>query len=129
MAAMKWWGWGEEGIAFTHAGQPALGPFLHRVLDLDVTRVVSRPIAFGDLDVPEPSRSPELSAALDDAVGAGYVSTDPLDRVIHARGKSLRDLVRHRRGDLGRLPDMVVRPADEEQVAAVMRVALDADAV
>jgi alkyldihydroxyacetonephosphate synthase len=129
MAAMKWWGWGEEGVAFTHEGQPALGPFLRRALDLDVTRVVSRPIAFEELRVPEPSRSPELSAALEDAVGVPYGSTDPLDRVIHARGKSLRDLVRHRRGDLGRLPDVVVRPADEEQVAAVVRAALDADAV
>jgi alkyldihydroxyacetonephosphate synthase len=127
MAAMKWWGWGEEGVSFTHEGQPALGPFLQRMLDLDVDRVVSRPVAFGDLRIPEPSCSPELEAALQDA--ASDVSTDPLDRVVHARGKSLRDLVRHRRGDLGRLPDVVVRPADEGQVAAVMRAALDADAV
>jgi alkyldihydroxyacetonephosphate synthase len=62
-------------------------------------------------------------------VGEGYVSTDQLDRVNHARGKSLRDLVRHRHGDVGRLPDVVVRPADEEQVEALMRAALDADAV
>ena len=127
MAAMRWWGWGEEGVSFTHEDKPALGPFLQRALDLDVTRVVSRPTAFEELRVPEPSSSPELSAALRDAVGD--VSTDPLDRVVHARGKSLRDLVRHRRGDLGRLPDVVVRPADEEQVAAVVRAALDADAV
>jgi alkyldihydroxyacetonephosphate synthase len=127
MAALKWWGWGDEGVSFTHEDKPALGPFLERHLDLDVTRVVSRPIAFDDLRVPEPSLSPELSTALEEAVGD--VSTDPLDRVIHARGKSLRDLVRHRRGDLGRLPDVVVRPADEEQVAAIVRAALDADAV
>jgi alkyldihydroxyacetonephosphate synthase len=127
MAAMKWWGWGEDGVSFTHEGQPALGPFLQRVLDLDVNRVVSRPIAFDDLRIPEPSCSPELKAALQDA--APDASTDPLERVVHARGKSLRDLVRHRRGDLGRLPDVVVRPADEEQVQAVMRTALEADAV
>jgi alkyldihydroxyacetonephosphate synthase len=129
MAAMRWWGWGHEGVSFTHEDKPALGPFLQRALDLDVTRVVSRPVAFDGLRVPEPSRSSALSAALEDAVGEGYVSIDPLDRVIHARGKSLRDLVRHRRGDLGRLPDVVVRPADEEQVAAVVRAAVDADAV
>jgi len=129
MAAMRWWGWGEEGVSFTHEDKPALGPFLQRVLDLDVNRVMSRPASFDAVRVPEPSASPELTAGLQDAVGDGYVSTDPLDRVVHARGKSLRDLVRHRRGDLGRLPDVVVRPADEEQVAAVMRVALDADAV
>src|SRR5215212_6069903 len=129
MAAMRWWGWGEEGVSFTHEDKPALGPFLQRVLDLDVNRVMSRPASFDALRVPEPSASPELSAGLQDAVGDGYVSTDPLDRVVHARGKSLRDLVRHRRGDLGRLPDVVVRPADEEEVDTVMRAALRADAV
>src|SRR5215212_2475751 len=129
MAAMRWWGWGEEGVSFTHEDKPALGPFLQRVLDLDVNRVMSRPASFDALRVPEPSASPELSAGLQDAVGDGYVSTDPLDRVVHARGKSLRDLVRHRRGDLGRLPDVVVRPGGEEEVAAVLRAALAADAV
>ena len=89
----------------------------------------SRPVAFESLGVPEPSLSEALSAALAEAVGDGHVSTDPLDRVVHARGKSLRDLVRHRRGDLGRLPDAVVRPGDEDEVAAVLRAALDADAV
>jgi alkyldihydroxyacetonephosphate synthase len=129
MAAMKWWGWGDEGVSFTHEDKPALAPFLQRALDVDVTRIVAQPPALDDLRVPEPSLPRELSAALEEAVGGDSVSTEPLDRVVHARGKSLRDLVRHRRGELGRLPDVVVRAADEEQVAAVMRAALEADAV
>jgi alkyldihydroxyacetonephosphate synthase len=123
---MKWWGWGDDGVSFTHEDKPALAPFLRRALDVDVTRVVSRATDFDGLRVPPPSLPDELKTALE---AAADVSTDGLDRVTHARGKSLRDLVRHRRGDLGRLPDVVVRPADEEQVAAVMRAALDADAV
>jgi alkyldihydroxyacetonephosphate synthase len=124
---MRWWGWGDDGVSFTHEDKPALGPFLERNLDIDVSRPVSQPTAFHGLDIPEPSLAAGLAAALETAVGD--VSTDPLDRVVHARGKSLRDLVRHRRGDLGRLPDVVVRPADEDEVAAVMRLVLDADAV
>jgi alkyldihydroxyacetonephosphate synthase len=62
MAAMRRWGWGDEGVSFTHEDKPALGPFLQQALDLDVTRVASRPAAFDGLGVPEPSRSPELSA-------------------------------------------------------------------
>jgi alkyldihydroxyacetonephosphate synthase len=126
---MKWWGWGDEGVSFTHEDKPALAPFLRRALDVDVTRVVDQPATFADLRVPGPSLSPELAIALEQAVTPDNVSTDPLDRVTHGRGKSLRDLVRHRRGEVGRLPDVVVRPADEEQVAAVMRAALEADAV
>ena len=36
---------------------------------------------------------------------------------------------RHRRGEIGRIPDAVVRPGDEETVRAVMSAAVDADAV
>ena len=37
---------------------------------------------------------PELAAALAAAVGADHVSTEPMERVVHTYGKSLRDLVR-----------------------------------
>jgi alkyldihydroxyacetonephosphate synthase len=121
---MKWWGWGREDVSFTHEDKPALGPFLERVLGIDVTRVTARPMAFGDLPIPEASLSPELRAAL-----AGEVSTDPLDRLLHGRGKSLHDLVRTRRGELGRLPDAVVAPGDEDEVAAVLRAAIEHNAV
>src|ERR671922_1028979 len=128
-AGMKWWGWGDEGISFTHRDKPALAPFIKRHLGLDVEGETSRPTAFDDLHIPDPSLAPDLQAALEGAVGAEQVSTDPLDRVVHARGKCLRDLIRHRRGDLGRLPDAVVRPRQEDEVAAVMRAALDDDVV
>ena len=126
---MKWWGWGDEGVSFTHEDKPDLGPFIKRHLDLDVERPTARPVAFDDLAVPEPSLAPGLRVALQGAVGADRVSTDPLDRVVHARGKCLRDLIRHRRGDIGRLPDVVVRPGGEDEVEAVVRAALKADAV
>jgi len=126
---MKWWGWGHEDVAFTHEDKPDLGPFLQRHLELDVDQVSSPRVAFGDLRIPEPAVPPGLRAALEAAVGAEHVSTDPRDRLVHARGKSLRDLVRHRRGEIGRLPDLVVRPGGEDAAAAVLRAAIDADAV
>ena len=126
---MKWWGWGDEGVSFTHTDKPALAPFIKLHLGLDVEAETSRPVAFNDLRIPDSLLEPSLRSALEGAVGSERVSTDPLDRVVHARGKCLRDLVRHRRGELGRVPDVVVRPDDEDEVAAVLRVALDADAV
>jgi alkyldihydroxyacetonephosphate synthase len=126
---MKWWGWGDDGVSFTHTDKPALAPFIKLHLGLDVEAETSRPVAFDDLRIPDSSLEPSLRSALEGAVGSERVSTDPLDRVVHARGKCLRDLVRHRRGELGRVPDVVVRPDDEDEVAAVLRVALDADAV
>jgi len=129
MKRMKWWGWGDEGVSFTHEDKPGLGPFLKRHLDLDVDRVRSRPVDFETLDVPEPNLPVQVRAALEAAVGGEHVSTEALDRVAHARGKCLRDLVRHRRGQIGRIPDAVVRPGDEEAVRAVMSAAVDEDAV
>jgi alkyldihydroxyacetonephosphate synthase len=129
MGGMKWWGWGDEGVSFTHEDKPELAPFIKRHLDVDVERVASYPVAFEDLPIPEPLLPPGLQVALQGAARGEAVSTDPLDRLVHARGKCLRDLVRHRRGDIGRLPDVVVRPAAEEEVQAVMRAALEADAV
>jgi alkyldihydroxyacetonephosphate synthase len=127
--AMKWWGWGDENVAFTHDDKPGFRPFLLENLGVDVERTSARPPAFGDLDVPAPQLSEGLRAALERAAGDAHVSDDAHDRVVHARGKSLRDLVRQRRGELGRVPDVVVRPGDEAAVAEIMRAALDADAV
>ncbi len=129
MGRMKWWGWGNEGVSFTHEDKPALGPFLQQHIAVDASRPTARPVPFERLSVDEPSLPEELHGDLQRAVGEGQVSTDPLDRIVHARGKSLRDLVRTRDGDLGRLPDVVVRPRDEEAVAAVLRAAVEADAV
>ena len=118
MGQAKWWGWGDEAVAFTHADKPGLAPFLERALGLDVRGATSRPAGFDDLDIPESTLSPALRSELEAATGSAHVSTDALDRVVHARGKSLRDLVRHRRGDVGRLPDVVVRPADEDETSS-----------
>src|SRR3954465_10043144 len=128
-APMKWWGWGDEGVAFTHEDKPDLAPFIEREIGVDITAPPERPVAFESLDIPEPALDADLRAALEAAVGPAHVSTDALDRVVHARGKSLRDLVRHRRGELGRLPDVVVRPGSEADVEAIVRAVIDADAV
>ncbi|MDQ3631694.1 MAG: FAD-binding oxidoreductase [Actinomycetota bacterium] len=126
---MKWWGWGREDVAFSHEDKPGLAPFIAEHLGLDVSQKPLAPPAFAALTLHEPRLSDELRAALEAALGAEHVSTDGEDRVVHARGKSLRDLVRQRRGDLPRLPDVVVRPGDEDAVSAVLAAALTADAV
>lgn len=129
MAAMKWWGWGQEGVAFSHEDKPALRDFIRAAVAVDVAQRGRPPIGFDALEVPAAHLPDGLRDALVEAVGAEHVSLDDLDRVVHMRGKSLRDLVRTRRGDLGRLPDVVVRPADEDQVVAVLDAVLAADAV
>ncbi len=126
---MKWWGWGRESVSFSHGDKPDLAPFVRTHIGLDITRPPAQPPAFADLAIPVPTLPEPLRAALVAAVGAEHVHTDAHDRVVHAYGKSLRDLVRIRNADLGRLPDAVVYPDGEQAVRAVLAAALDADAV
>jgi alkyldihydroxyacetonephosphate synthase len=90
---------------------------------------VAAPVRFDQLPVPDPNVPPALRTELEQALSGRFVSIDPLDRVVHSRGKSLRDLIRQRRGHLARLPDVIVRPGTEEEVVAIVQAALQADAV
>ena len=126
---MKWWGWGEESVEFTLADKPDLAPFIARELGLDIERPTASPVGFDQLRIADPELPDALRRELDGAVGAEFVSVDRLDRVVHARGKSLRDLIRQRRGELPRVPDVIVRPGSEDEVAAVLAAAVACDAV
>jgi alkyldihydroxyacetonephosphate synthase len=126
---MKWWGWGDVHVAFTHTDKPALAPFVRERLGIDLDAPASPPPRFDDLDVPGSRAPAALRAELAAAVGDAHVTDDAHARVVHGFGKSLRDLVRVRRGELDRVPDLIVTPADEHEVVSVLRVALDADAV
>jgi alkyldihydroxyacetonephosphate synthase len=129
MTAMKWWGWGPEGVEFTHEDKPDLAAFIQRKIAVDVRGGTEAPVRFEDLRIPPPRLPDALRPELERAAGPEHVSTGALDRVVHARGKSLSDLVRQRRGHPARLPDVVVRPGGEEEVVAIMQAALAADAV
>jgi alkyldihydroxyacetonephosphate synthase len=129
MTAMKWWGWGHDGVEFTHADKPALASFIADKIAVDIRVKSTAPVRFEELQLGPPTLPTDLRTNLEEAVGESFVSTDPLDRVVHARGKSLRDLIRQRRGDLPRLPDVIVRPGDEAAVTAVVQAAVRADAV
>jgi alkyldihydroxyacetonephosphate synthase len=129
MPAMKWWGWGPEGVEFTDADKPDLASFIGQAIGLRVGPVTNPPPRFEDLKIPSPRLPDALRTALADVLGPDGVSLDPLDRVVHARGKSMRDLILQRRGELTRVPDVVVRPGSEDEVAAVLRTAVSADAV
>src|SRR6266571_402026 len=102
---MKWWGWGEEGVSFRHNDKPAFAAFVKTVIDVDITKGPAAVVDLDNLPVPSLLAPRELRALLQAVVGSGNLKDDPLDRIVHAYGKGLRDLVRVRRGDMGRLPD------------------------
>jgi len=126
---MKWWGWGVEGVSFHHEDKPAFRPFLIKIIDLDVNTPPVAPMSLDDLSIPAPLISDQLLAELTDAVGADNVVQDDLDRIVHTYGKSARDLLRIRAGDIPRAPDVVVYPGNEAEVQLIVDRAVAADAV
>jgi len=84
---------------------------------------------FAQLEVPKSNVTAAFTKALVGIVGEKNVSTDDKLRVIHTYGKSLRDLVRIRNNWIERAPDVVVYPADEAEVLAVVKAAVKANAV
>jgi alkyldihydroxyacetonephosphate synthase len=126
---MKWWGWGVEGVSFHHENKPAFRPFVINAIDLDVNTTPVSPMSLDDLAIPAPLIDDQLLAELADAVGAENAVQDDLDRIVHTYGKSARDLLRIRTGDIPRVPDVVVYPGHEVEVQLIVDHAVAADAV
>ncbi|MFC7495409.1 MULTISPECIES: FAD-binding oxidoreductase [unclassified Nocardioides] len=90
-------------------------------------------LVFGLDDRPAVTDPPLAPSALDPAlldglaavVGAEHVRTDDETRRLRTRGKSTPDLLRARSGDLADAPDVVVRPADHDEVAALLAFAVE----
>ena len=125
----KWWGWGAEGILFSFADKPKFAPFVMDVLGVDVTKPAPRVADLSSFEIPSSQLSDGLRAALVTALGEDYVVDDDEYRVIHAFGRGVRDLVRVRRGQFGRVPDAVVYPGDEDEVVAIVAAAVTHNAV
>jgi alkyldihydroxyacetonephosphate synthase len=127
---MKWWGWGVEGVGFHHEDKPGFAPFVLQAVGLDLaTAERAQQPEFDALDLAEANVSSALLSSLTDIVGADFVTTDAMDRVVHTYGKSLRDLVRIRTNRIERAVDVVVYPADEDDVQRIVDAAVAEDAV
>ena len=114
---MRWWGWGEDA----HAVRLPEGVLarLRSELGMDGSERGER-VALEEVTLPEPALPATARAALARAVGQENVIDAHADRVTHALGKSLADLVRIRSGDGSGAPDAVVRPGSEAEVAGAL---------
>jgi alkyldihydroxyacetonephosphate synthase len=121
---LRWNGWGRlgESAQFSRERERALLDALGRRLGRRLERLPD-PISLEDLRLPVPKLSESTLVALRRACGEDAVRTSVFERVTHALGRSLPDLLRLRRGEIAFVPDAVVHPPDEGSVAALLRVA------
>jgi alkyldihydroxyacetonephosphate synthase len=104
------WGWGRPGEEPDPAALAALGSAVRPLLGFDA-QPPETPAPLADL--PPPRLRPP--ATLERITGA-----EPFDRARHGLGRSYRDVVRGLRGRIDHPPDLVLRPRDEAEVAAVL---------
>ena len=128
MRHMKWWGWGDEDVTFSDANKPKLWPYLKGELGMEDGPRTS-PISFENINLPPLKENSPFIGALEEALKQDQISNNKKDRLIHAAGKSFRDLLRLRRGQVDYAPDLVVYPSSEDDVVAIIKAANDHDVV
>lgn len=115
---MRWNGWGDPAKAKELPG--AVRALLPVVLGR-----IPRPtpaVLFDDVEITASALGEADRIALAAIVGDDQVHTDRESRIRHSGGKSTPDLLR-RRAVRQNAPDAVIAPADEGEIAAVLRLA------
>jgi alkyldihydroxyacetonephosphate synthase len=108
----KVWGWGYEDQqpAREQLREAAAGFRTHLGFE---PGDVEEPVSVDRVELPPPRL--EAPASL-----AEICSTSTYDRASHTYGKAYRDIVRAFRGQFDNPPDVVARPRDEDEVAALL---------
>ena len=113
---MHWSRWGDP------EHDAALPDGAHDLMALAFGEIRPRAsVALEDVELPEAAVDADVRDALAAVVGVEHVTQDAADRVHHTRGKSTPDLLAARAGDFGDAPDLIVRPADTDEVVAVLQ--------
>ena len=115
-SSLRWWGWGTLDQAYDLSRRPNFWPLVQDRLGVS-SKVICPPVALDAIALPDSQLSPDDLSNLRRIFGDDAVRTDRLSRVLHAYGKSYRDLIRIRRGEVTHPPDAVVYPTDEAQIA------------
>ncbi len=108
----KHWGWGYEDEQLTPEELRGAARFMAGHLGFGSTEPES-PVPLESVSLPAPRlRAPERLGAI--------CSSDRYERVLHAYGRSYRDVVRAFRGDFQHPPDVVAHPRTEAEVVSVL---------
>ncbi len=107
---------------------PRLLPWIRETLDIDFDTADQHKNDY-PTEIPPPVESTVFSKLISEFLKAGQIDTDGENRLRHGHGHTQEEMfaIKHKR--LGRIPDMVVYPESEEQVAALISAAKAYDAV
>ena len=114
-------GWGPESAkGFDPEKRPFIWPFLKKELGLTEDPKVVPPVPMDEINPPPQKNWGAFRDSLGSSLRSDQVQDDKLARLLHAHGKSFRDLWKARRGRFDAVPDVVVFPESENEVAAIV---------
>lgn len=126
---LRWWGWGTMDQSYSLEGRPDFWPTLQEWLALPegFFEEEAPPPVLGDISLPPCRIDEPMLSSLRKLIGTDSIRTDKRTRVEHAYGKSYRDLIRIRAGQVLNPPDVVVYPNGEAEIASLLPWATDRD--
>ena len=98
---------------------PDLLPWIRRVMDVELPVADTHEPGYPP-EIPAPRESPDFLREARGILPDDAIATDPLLRLRHGHGHTLEEMYAIKYGRLERVPDLVVFPATEEQVEALV---------
>lgn len=120
---MKWYGWGYPAKRFDMSDKPALWPFITDIAGIDEQSPLVPPVDVDSIQLPPQRLNQDALALLKQKLRPDQLALDKFERLIHAYGKSFRDLWRIRNGIIKSAPDCICFPESEQEVCTVLAIA------
>ena len=113
---VKWWGWGDRSKSYELDSRKHFLRFLQEKLQCS-GEVIQQPASLDSMKFPPTKADIAFVDRLIGIFGEENVHVDGLNRFLHSLGKGYLDLIQAWTGSPQGLPDVVVEPAEESQVA------------
>lgn len=118
----KWWGWGLENKDYDLEHRPDFLPFLKSYLEVNLTEE-HKHVEAETVKLPPVNLGQDIIEEFREILGKENVSTDKTERLIHAYGKSYRDLVRIRKGNVEFCHDIILFPKSHQDILKIIETA------
>ncbi|HLB53651.1 MAG TPA: FAD-binding oxidoreductase [Gemmatimonadales bacterium] len=101
---------------------PDLLPWVQRTLEVEIQPGDIHPSAYPPA-IPGPHQNPGFLREIEELLPPGAVSSDPELRLRHGHGHTLEEMYAIKYGRIDRVPDLIVYPETEPQVATLVAAA------
>ena len=125
---VKWWGWGDLSKSYDLESRKTFVKFLRERLHCSGD-VVQQPAPLDSMKFSPTKADATFVQSLINIFGLENVHVDDMDRFLHGFGKGYLDLIGAWKGTPGHLPDVVVYPSNEAQIAKLFDLSMNGDFV